>query len=59
MQKLPEVSDKKKGRRMRKEKGTTWQKEEAHFLSGSNRRNDNALLTGEWRHAIVFGRSVG
>ena len=33
MQKLPEVSDRKKGRRMRKEKGTSRQKEEAHSLS--------------------------
>ena len=31
MQKLPEASDRKKGRRMRKEKGTSRQKEEAHF----------------------------
>ena len=33
MQKLPEASDRKKGWRMRKEKGTSWQKEEAHSLS--------------------------
>ena len=33
MQKLPEVSDRKKGRRMRKEKGAFRQKEEAHSLS--------------------------
>ena len=33
MQKLSEVSDRKKGRRLRKEKGTARQKEEAHFLS--------------------------
>ena len=33
MQKLPEASDKKKGRRMRKEKGTSRQKKEDHFLS--------------------------
>ena len=33
MQKLPEVSDRKKGRRMGKEKGTSRQKEEAHSLS--------------------------
>ena len=32
MQKLSEASDRKKGRRMRKEKGTSRQKEEAHFL---------------------------
>ena len=31
MQKLPEVSDKKKGRRMRKEKGTSRQEEEVQF----------------------------
>ena len=34
MQKLPEASDRKKGRRMRKEKGTSRQKEETHSLSG-------------------------
>ena len=33
MQKLPEASDRKKGRHMRKEKGTSQQKEEAHSLS--------------------------
>ena len=33
MQKLPEASDRKKGRRMRKEKGTSRQKEDAHSLS--------------------------
>ena len=32
MQKLPEVSDRKMGWRMRKEKGTSWQKEEANFF---------------------------
>ena len=34
--KLPEVSDKKKGRRMRNEKGTSRQKEEAYSLSASD-----------------------
>ena len=33
MQKLPEASDRKKGRRMHKEKGTSQQKEEAYSLS--------------------------
>ena len=33
MQKLPAASDRKKRRRMRKEKGTSRQKEEAHSLS--------------------------
>ena len=33
MQKLPEASYRKKGRRIRKEKGTSQQKEEAHSLS--------------------------
>ena len=33
MQKLPDASDRKKGRRIRKEKGTSRQKEEAHSLS--------------------------
>ena len=33
MQKLPEVSDRKKGRRMRKEKGTSQQKEVGISLS--------------------------
>ena len=47
MQKLPEISDRKKGRRMRKKKGTPREEEEeAHFLSGSDRRSDNTLLTG-------------
>ena len=59
MQKLPEVSDRKKERRMRKEKGTSRQKEDAHSLSGSDSRSDNTLLTGRRRHAFVFGRSVG
>ena len=59
MQKLPEVSDRKKGRRMRKEKGTSRQKEEARSLSGSDRRSDNTLLTDGRRHAFVFGRRFG
>ena len=33
MQKLPEISDRKKGGRMRKEKGTSRQKKEALSLS--------------------------
>ena len=33
MQKLPETSDREKGRHMRKEKGTSRQKEEGHALS--------------------------
>ena len=33
MQKFPEVSDRKKERRMRKEKGTSREEEEAHSLS--------------------------
>ena len=44
MQKLPEVSDRKKGRRMRKEKGTSRQKEEAHSLSANDRRIDNISI---------------
>ena len=59
MQNLPEVFDRKKGRHMRKEKGTSRQEEEAHSLSGSDRRSDDTLLTGRRRHAFVFGRSVG
>ena len=59
MQKHPEASDRKKGQHMRKEKGTSRQKKEARFLSGSDRQSDNTLLTGEIRHAFVFGRSVG
>ena len=55
MQKLPEVSDRKKGRRRNKEKGTFWQKEEAHSLSGSDWRSDYTLLTGGRRHAFVVG----
>ena len=38
MQKLPEVSDRKKGRRMRKENGP-------HSLSSSDQRGDNTLVT--------------
>ena len=45
MQKLPEVSDRKKERRMRKEKGTSRQEEEADSLSSSDQRSDNTLLT--------------
>ena len=59
MQKLPEVSDRKKGQHMRKEKGTSQQEEEAHSLSGSDQRSDNTLLTGGRRHAFIFGRNVG
>ena len=59
MLKLPKVSDRKKGRRMRKEKGTSEQEEQAHSLSGSDQRIDNPLLTGGRRHAYVFGRGVG
>ena len=59
MQKPPAVSDRKKGRHKRKEKGTSRQEEEAHSLSGSDRRSDNTLLTGGRRHAFVFGQSVG
>ena len=36
MQKLPEASDREKGWRMRKEKGASRQKEEAHSLSAVN-----------------------
>ena len=46
MQKLPDISDRKKGRHMRKEKGTSRQKEEAHSLSGSDPQIYNTLLTG-------------
>ena len=53
MQKLPEVSDRKKG--PPDKRGG----EEAHSLSGSDRRSDNTLLTDGRRHAFVFGRSVG
>ena len=60
MQKLPEVSDKKKGRCMRKEKGDlSTGGEQTHSLSGSDRRIDNTLLTGGRRHAYIFGRGVG
>ena len=59
MQKLPEISDWKKGWHMCKEKGTSQQEEEAHSLSGSDRRSDNTLLTGGRHHAFVFGQSVG
>ena len=55
MQKLPEISVRKKGRRKRKEEGTSRQEEQAYSLSGSDRRFDNTLLTGGRRHAYVFG----
>ena len=58
MQKLPEVYDRKKGRRMRKGKRTSLQEEVAHYLSGSDRQSDNTLLIGGRRHPFVFGRSV-
>ena len=45
MQKLPEVSDRKKGQRLRKEKGTSRQKEEAHSFSASDQWSDSTLLT--------------
>ena len=59
MPKLLEASDRKKGRRMRNEKGDLPSREQAHPLSGSDRRIDNTLLTGGCRHAYVFGRGVG
>ena len=59
MQKLPEVSDREKGQRMRKEKGTSRQEEEAHSLSGSDQQSDNTLLTGGRHHAFIFGWSMG
>ena len=49
MQKFPEVSDRKKGRHMREEKGTSRQGEQAYSLSGSNPRSDDSLLTGGWQ----------
>ena len=51
MQKLPEVSDRKKG--------TSRQWEQTHSLTGSDWQIDNTLLTGSRRHAYVFGRGVG
>ena len=59
MQKLPEASDRKKGRRMRKEKRTSRQKEEAHSLSASDQWSDNTWLTSGGRHMFVSGRRVG
>ena len=59
MQKLPEDSDRKKGRRMCKEKGTSQLEEEAQSLSGSDWRSEITLLTGGRCHAFVFVRSVG
>ena len=63
MQKLPEVSNRKKGRRMRKEKGDLPTGRTGSFSvrqwSGSDRRIDNTLLIGCRRHAYVFGRGVG
>ena len=45
MQDLPEVSERKKGRRTRKEKGTSRQKEVAHYFLVSDQRSENTLLT--------------
>ena len=42
---LRSQSGRKKGRRRHKEKGTSRQKEEAHFLFSSDQRSDNTLLT--------------
>ena len=58
MQKLPKVSDRKKGRRMRKGKGTSRQEQEAHSLSGNDRPSDNTLLTAGRRHTFVFGEAL-
>ena len=41
MQKLPEASDRKKGRRMRKEKDTSQQTEEALFSFSSDQWSDH------------------
>ena len=38
MQKFPEASDRKKGQRMHKEKGTSRQKEDDHSLSAVTSR---------------------
>ena len=43
LQKLPEVPDRKKGRRMRKEKSDLPTGEQALSLSGSDRRIDNTI----------------
>ena len=59
MQKLPEASDRKKERYMRKEKETSRQKGGSSFSFGSDRRSDNTLLTSGGRHALIFGRRVG
>ena len=58
MQKLTEVSDRKKNDACIR-KRELWQEAEAHSLSGSDRRSDNTLLPGGWRHTYVFGWSVG
>ena len=59
MQKLSEASDRKKGPRMRKEKGTFRQKEGKHSFSASDQRSDNTWLTSGGHHAFIFGRHVG
>ena len=59
MQKLPEVSNRKKGWRMCKEKGTSQQKKEAHFSFSSDQQSDNTLLTGGGHYVFVFGWCVG
>ena len=45
MQKLPEASDRKKGRRMYKEKGTSLQKGGSSFSFNSDRRIDNISIS--------------
>ena len=55
MQKLPEVSDRKKGRRMRKENGASRQKEEAHSLSTVNGELTASLsLNYQWKPTWPF-----
>ena len=56
MQKLPEASDRKNRRRMRKENGTSRQKDEAHSISGSDRQGNNTLLTGTIYQPLRSGR---
>ena len=60
MQKLPEVSDMKKGRRMRKEKGDLPTEGAGPFFFRQWPANwQHPCLAGDRHHANVFGRGVG
>ena len=59
MQKLTEASDRKKGRRIHKEKGTSRQEGGSSLSFSRDQRGDNTLLTNGGHHAFIFGWRVG